>query len=241
MSLIYKGKDLKKIFGLEMLTELTIENAVRDVEIVEIPGKNGDIVIDNGRYKSVAFSPKFIMWKKSNFMSFEEQQNALTDLMTGAYGYSEMTILGNSNYTYMARVVDEVRITLDDEVSAEVEINFSLKPIKYITSGLNTVNLVNGAILNNIGKVSSNPMIVLTGTGNVTLTLGSKTVVFKNITDGVVVDFEHKTVTNLDKNSPKWETLYTWPLPSIPVGSNKISWDNSGFKISMIPRWGVTV
>lgn len=241
MSLIYKGKDLKKIFGLEMLTELTIENAVRDVEIVEIPGKNGDIVIDNERYKSVAFSPKFIMWKKSNFMSFEEQQNALTDLMTGAYGYSEMTILGNSNYTYMARVVDEVRITLDDEVSAEVEINFSLKPIKYVTSGLDTVNLVNGAILDNIGKVSSNPMIVLTGTGNVTLTLGSRPIVFENITDGVVVDFEHKTVTNLDKNSSKWETLYTWPLPSIPVGSNKISWDNSSFKISMIPRWGVTV
>lgn len=241
MSLIYKGRDLKSIFGLEMLTELTIENAVRDVEIVEIPGKNGDIVIDNGRYKSVAFSPKFIMWKKSNFRSFEEQQNALTDLMTGAYGYSEMTILGNSNYTYMARVVDEARITLDDEVSAEVEINFSLKPIKYITSGLDTVNLANGAILDNIGKVPSNPMIVLTGTGNVTLTLDSKIVVFKNITDGVVVDFESKTVTNLDKNSPKWETLYTWPLPSLPVGNNKISWDNSNFKISMIPRWGVTV
>lgn len=241
MSLIYKGRDLKSIFGLEMLTELTIENAVRDVEIVEIPGKNGDIVIDNGRYKPVLFSPKFIMWKKSNFKSFEEQQNAFTDLMTGAYGYSEMTILGNSAFTYMARVVDEVRITLDDEVSAEVEINLSLKPIKYITPGLDTVNLVNGTILDNIGKVPSNPMIVLTGTGNVTLTLGSKTVVFKNITDGVVVDFEHKTVTNLDKNSPKWETLYTWPLPSLPVGSNKISWDNSNFKISMIPRWGVLV
>ena len=241
MSLIYKGKDLKKLFGLEMLTELTIENAVRDIETIEVPGRDGVILIDNDRYKGVAFSPKFIMWKKDTFVSFEEQQNALTNLMTGSYGYSEMTILGNSNYTYMARVVDEVRITLDDEVSAEVEINFSLKPIKYITSGLDTVDLVNGAILNNIGKVPSNPMILLIGTGNVTLTIGSKTVVFKNITDGVVVDLEHKTVTNLDKNSPKWETLYTWPLPSLPVGSNKISWDNSSFKISMIPRWGVTV
>ena len=224
-----------------MLTELTIENAVRDIETIEVPGRDGVILIDNDRYKSVAFTPKFIMWKKSNFVSFEEQQNALTDLMTGAYGYSEMTILGNSNYTYMARVVDEVRITLDDEVSAEVEINFSLKPIKYITSGLGTVDLVNGAILNNIGKVPSNPMILLIGTGNVTLTLGSRPIVFKNITDDVVVDFEHKTVTNLDKDLPKWETLYTWPLPSLPVGSNKISWDNSIFKISMIPRWGVTV
>ena len=49
MSLIYKGKDLKKFFGLEMLTELTIENAVRDIETIVVPGRDGVILIDNDR------------------------------------------------------------------------------------------------------------------------------------------------------------------------------------------------
>ena len=108
MSLIFRGKDLKKIYGMEMQTELTIENAVRDIESVEVPGRDGVVLIDNDRYKDVPFSPKFLMWKKDTFESFEEQQNAVSNFLSASYGYSDMIIWNNSKYTYSARVVDNI-------------------------------------------------------------------------------------------------------------------------------------
>lgn len=241
MSLIFRGKDLKKIYGMEMQTELTIENAVRDIESVEVPGRDGVVLIDNDRYKDVPFSPKFLMWKKDTFESFEEQQNAVSNFLSASYGYSDMIIWNNSNYTYSARVVDNIRINLIDEVSVEIEVNFSIKPTKYLSDSLNPVTVTNGSTLKNIGKAVSNPVITLTGTGNVTLTINSKIYVFKNINEGIVVDSENEVVTSLDGYQPQWDKAYTWPLPVLGLGDSKISWDNSAFKVSVTPRWGVLV
>lgn len=241
MSLIFRGKDLKKIYGMEMQTELTIENAVRDIESVEVPGRDGVVLIDNDRYKDVPFSPKFLMWKKDTFESFEEQQNAVSNFLSTSYGYSDMIIWNNSNYTYSARVVDNIRINLIDEVSVEIEVNFSIKPTKYLSDSLNPVTVTNRSTLKNIGKTASRPVITLTGTGNVTLTINSKIYVFKNINGGIVVDSENEVVTSLDGYQPQWDKAFNWPLPTLGLGDSKISWDNSAFKVSVTPRWGVLV
>lgn len=237
MSIVYRGKNAKTAYNLEILSDLSFENAARDVEIVEIPGRDSDIVLDNGRFKPVTADISFVMWRKSSFTTFESQMNAVKNWLSAAFGYSNMTWYPEPNYIYRARVDGSIKIKPVDKTKAIVDVKFILSPSKYLVDGAASQALSNGGTLNNLGLVNSQPSITLTGTGNVTLTVNDKNYVFKNITGGLIIDSENKVATNLSKSQAQWDKVYTWPLPMLKTGSNVISWDNSAFTVTIVPNW----
>ncbi|GFH42746.1 hypothetical protein Hs30E_12970 [Lactococcus hodotermopsidis] len=238
MSITYRGKNAKAVYGLEILDDLTFENAARDVEVVEIAGRDGEIIIDNGRYKSVNATMSFVMWRNLDFETFENQINAIKNWLSLAFGYSNLLWSAEPDYTYSARVDGNVTIKPVNETRATVEVRFIFAPVKFLTSGLNVQSLSNNVAFASKGNISAKPLLTLTGTGNVTLKINGKDFILKNITGGIIIDCEKMTATNLDKNQSQMDKVYSWPMPVLKVGTNTISWDNSSFSVTIVPRWG---
>ncbi|MGO2981614.1 MAG: hypothetical protein ACTID1_00415 [Pseudolactococcus laudensis] len=226
--------------GLRLLGKAEFSQAQRDITEVVVPGRDGIVLISNERLEKINQNFSFHL-KRIGSNTLEQQMQVVKEWLDRPKGaFSSFLWEADELYQYQGRFISAT-YSRENNLFMAVDITFQFQPIKFLKAGLNPATVTNGSTLKNIGKVVSKPVITLTGTGNVMLTINSKIYVFKNINGGIVVDSENEVVTSLDGYQPQWDKAYTWPLPVLGLGDSKISWDNSAFKVSVTPRWGVLV
>ncbi|CEN27972.1 hypothetical protein [Pseudolactococcus piscium] len=226
--------------GLRLLGKAEFSQAQRDITEVVVPGRDGIVLISNERLDKINQNFSFRL-KRIGSNTLEQQMQVVKEWLDKPKGaFTSFLWAADELYQYQGRFISTT-YSRENNVFMAVDITFQFQPIKLLKAGLNPVTVTTGSTLKNIGKVVSNPVITLTGTGNITLTINAKSYVFKNISGGIVIDSENEVVTSLDGYQPQWDKAYTWPLPVLGLGDNEISWDNSAFKVSIMPRWGVLV
>ena len=226
--------------GLRLLGKVEFSQAQRDITEVVVPGRDGIVLISNERLEKINQNFSFRL-KRIGSNTLVQQMQVVKEWLDRPKGaFTSFLWVADELYQYQGRFISAT-YSRENNVFMVVDITFQFQPIKFLKAGLNPVTVTNGSTLKNIGKVVSNPVITLTGTGNVTLTINTKSYIFKNINGGIVVDSENEVVTSLDGYQPQWDKAFNWPLPTFGIGDSKISWDNSAFKVSVTPRWGVLV
>lgn len=117
-----------------------------------------------------------------------------------------------------------------------VELTFSVAPCAY-AHPIPTVALVNGAPLVNPGTRYAMPKITITGSGDATLTIGSKSISLTGISTSIVLDVEAGVVYNGETGlSETAKVSGDWPL-TIPTGSNAVSWTGGITAASCVANW----
>lgn len=226
--------------GLRLLGKVEFSQAQRDITEIVVPGRDGIVLISNERLEKINQNFSFRL-KRIGSNTLEQQMQVVKEWLDRPKGaFTSFLWEADELYQYQGRFISAT-YSRENNVFMAVDITFQFQPIKFLKAGLIPVTVTNGATLKNIGKVVSKPVITLTGTGNVALTINTKSYVFKNVNGGIVVDSENEVVTSLDGYQPQWDKAYTWPLPALGLGDSKISLDNSNFKVSIMPRWGVLV
>lgn len=226
--------------GLRLLGKVEFSQAQRDITEVVVPGRDGIVLISNERLEKINQNFSFRL-KRIGSNTLEQQMQVVKEWLDRPKGaFTSFLWVADELYQYQGRFISAT-YSRENNVFMAVDITFQFQPIKFLKAGLNPVTVTNGSTLKNIGKAVSNPVITLTGTGNVALTINTKSYVFKNVNGGIIVDSENEVVTSLDGYQPQWDKAYTWTLPVLGIGNSKISWDNSAFKVSVTPRWGALV
>lgn len=226
-------------FGMLMQNELVFKTIERDMETVKVPGRDGVILLDNDRDEPLDFPLVFLMKKTIHFDTIEEQIHAVRGWLSGKTGYHYLTWIGEPKHSYRARINGATTVRRRNSRLAYVDAPFEFHPRKFLTTGLVEKTITNNSILTGQGSLNALPIIRITGTGNVTLTINGKNLVLQNVTGGVIVDCELETVTNLTGTASMMQHLYSYPFPFLVPGDNYISWTNpSQFSVAMIPRWG---
>lgn len=237
MSTIWSGKDLND-FGMRLLSELKFDGAERDIDEIEIPGRNGVVVIDNQRFNPVIQNFKFTISLLKGKINLESQIKEAQAFISGIYSFKDFSWDGEPNYIFKAKVDGKSSTTRDNPWIASVDIPIKLFPMKYLKDTYsNTRTLKSGESFQSKGTQVAYPIITLIGTGNVTLTVNGKTFILKNVTVGVVIDCENQVVTDLAKKNSQMDKVYSYPFPNLNIGSNTISWDNSAFIGTITERW----
>lgn len=215
--------------------EMTISSSQPDYQIVEVPGRDGDLILPNDRYKSFAQTvPVIFLGKYNDTMSKIEKARRwlLSDTI-----FHDFKLSSDTGYTYRAAYLGNFEIKKTaDELSADL--NFEMMPCKYIDSSLSNQAIVSGTTLTNSGNIVALPLIKITGSGNITVTLGNQALSLKGVDTGVVLDCESQLCTSLDGTRTQFDKLYS-DFPKLPVGSTKISWSGTVSKFEIIPRWKV--
>ena len=92
-----------------------------------------------------------------------------------------------------------------------------------------------GAI-KNLGSAPAEPLIKLTGSGDVNLIIGESTLMIDDITDYVMIDCAAQIVYREDVNLGASVTrVGDWPR--IPVGGCMINWSGTVTELEITPRW----
>lgn len=143
MSVIYNGTDLEQEFGLVCLGRGTYGAPARDIEQVHVPGRNGDLLIDNGGYLNFDITyPECTIQE-----NFPYQARRLRNFLLSSPGYHKLTDSYNPGFyrqaEYRGPFAAEAH-TARNNLSSVFDLVFNCKPLRYLDSSDVRLTLLGG-------------------------------------------------------------------------------------------------
>ena len=199
-----------------------------DQQFVSVPGRNGDIIIDNGRYNNTDVS--YTCYCKDLSANMKAVRQWLC-----RPGYFKLTDPYDPLYFRYAAFASKLKV---DELLCNVgkaELVFNCKPFRYSVAGQTKQTLTASGTITNPESFASLPYIKITGSGAVTLNIGAKAYSFTSVPTYLEVNSELMSCY-------KGSTLYNNRIgfsefPILQPGGNSISWTGSVTKVEIIPNW----
>lgn len=175
----FAGKNLAD-FGVWISGSGTFDAPARDVTFQSIPGRNGDLLFDNGRFENVTVTyPAFISRR------FQPRIDDLRAFLCGMIGYQELRDSYHPDEFRKAAFVGGLEVSpTARNLAGRFNLSFRCKPQRYLISGAVAMPQFNhaGSIFNPT-RFKARPLIRVNGTAG-TVTLNGVTVQISGITGG---------------------------------------------------------
>ena len=203
----------------------------RDYTITHIPGRNGDIIQDNGCYKNVERTYE-VSFEVPN-EDFATYANAVSAWLHSTTGYARLEDSYEPNYYRMATYQESNIFENLYNQAGTATIVFECKPQRFLKTGDNAITIQNSLTIMNPTGFEAYPLFKVTGTSGV-LTVNGNSITFSSIDDFVILDCELQDAykENINKNS-----TISGTFPVLKTGSNTISWTGNISSVTMKPRW----
>ena len=218
---------------IQVQTEPDYDFPEKDYEVTHVPGRNGDIVIDQGSWQNV--SRKYNLAMDAGKISYTEVASKIVQWLHSASGYARLEDSYEPDFYRMAMYKDSGSISNIYNKAGQIEIEFTCKPQRYFKSGEIADIFTTSTEYRNPTDFPAKPLIKIHGSGSGTVKIGAYTVTINDILDGMVVDSEqqdtYKDQTNCNSK------VYITEYPKLIAGNNAISISGGVTSIEIIPRW----
>lgn len=213
----------------------------RDVETVTVPGRNGLLTLDNGRYKNIKITYPCFMAD-----NFDTDFGAFKAAMLSKVGYKQLTDTYHPEGFRLARLVGgfspETGIL---NKSAHFEVQFDCYPQFYLNSGQNYVTVANNGTITNPTSFPSSPMIRVTFSTTPrdgTVTVNGRTVVITAAGGtNVYIDCDSQDAYRIGSTegivSQNGKITVADGFPFLSPGANLVAYTGNISSVSIIPRW----
>lgn len=221
--------------GLRVTKDYIITSTGNDVEVIAVPGRDGELIIPNKRLKSKPIELPCTI--KSNKPLSEVAVDISNWLLVD--GYKDLTLSWEPEFVYKASYIETFEIATIMKQFGTIKLNFKCHPIKFYKDGLAKMSVSNGLAINGKGNVQAKPIIKLTGNGTTTLSINGRRTMLKDVQGSIVLDMQAGQIYS--GNLPAWDKVVRAPqyqMPYLDPGRNLISWDGN-FSVELTPYWGV--
>ncbi len=199
----------------------------RDVTMVDIPGRDGLLSVDNGKYKNVTVAYGVAGRYPGDMAEFLEK-------IASVRGYAKLTESIFSDSFRMARLSGGIGVDMVGRTAARAGLTFDCKPQRFLNSGevVQTFSAA-GSLINPTGQEAL-PLITVHGSGSGTASVGGVTVTISQITDGMIIDSENK---NVYKGTNNLNSKMSGPFPTLPAGTSGVAFTGGVTGVDIKPRW----
>lgn len=143
--------------------------------VLQIPGRNGNLVIEDGTYENVTL--KFDVYLSAEPANLYDRAAAVADWLLGSSGYQRLTTEYEPDIFRLARFAGPLDIEAILNSHGRATLEFDCYPQRFDSLGhmySDYGSLSSGsATINNTGIMIAKPMIKVTGKGNVVLGFAS--------------------------------------------------------------------
>ncbi len=210
---------------------LSFNKPERAAEMVPIPGRSGDLIIDGGKYNNVAISyPAYI----KNF--FPTKWQALINTLAVLTGYQRIECSNDTTHFRLGRVIiPQAPEVVRNNQDALFELSLDCKPQRYLISGETVVTKNASGTIVNPTAYPSQPLLRIYGVGSVTVN-GVRITLSQNsgYTD---VDCEMMDCFNGTATRNRYVTFSGNDFPVLSPGSNVITFGSGITQVRITPRW----
>lgn len=223
-------------YNMYIDSDYELASTTPDYQVIEVPGRDGDLQISNNRFKSFnqEFPITYLGDYKDNIVKIEKaKQLFLQDTK-----WHDMIFSFDPEYIYRASFVGEFKVK-KSATDLTQTLSFNMMPFKYIKSGQSYQTITTGVKLNNTGTIPAKPVIKLTGSGDCTMQIGKASVSLKGIDGGIIMDTDSQLCTNLDNTRTQFDKMYG-EFIEIAKGNQKVVITGKNItKVEILPRWAV--
>lgn len=193
-----------------------------EVEIVEVPGRDGYLTIYKHRKEPIIKTIKCILVNRKNRY----------EVRKWLQGKGKLILSNENDVFYLATIINSVVFFEHWNGGYEFEVEFLCQPHGYLPIGEEVINITKkDTVLRNPTNEVAKPFMKIYGSGSVDLIINNNIHKF-NIDEYVEVDSEL-----MESYKDTLPVIFTGEFPKLDSGENKISWDGNISKIEIIPRW----
>lgn len=218
---------------IQVQTEPDYDFPEKDYEVTHVPGRNGDIVIDQGSWQNV--SRKYNLAMDAGKISYTEVASKLVQWLHSASGYARLEDSYEPDFYRMAMYKDSGSITNIYNKAGQIEVEFTCKPQRYFKSGEVADIFTTSTEYRNPTDFPAKPLIKIHGSGLGTVRIGAYTVTINDILDGMIVDSEQQDTYKEQTNCNSKVSIPEYP--KLVSGNNVIILSGGVTSIEIIPRW----
>lgn len=156
-------------YGVYITDVNVFDGASRDIELVDIPGRNGAYIIDNGRFSDIAITYDCAMGAdgSAGASDFAENMAAIRAWLSSVKGYARLEDDINPDEYRMAAFSGGIKVNTNGKRTGEFSIEFTAKPERYLKSGETVATVTSGATITNPTKFSAAPLLMVDGYGDI--------------------------------------------------------------------------
>ena len=232
MSYFYYNGYYSNEMGL-IVEEKSIYNGPQpDFELISVPGRDGDIILDHNRYKNVEVSYTV------SFIGTKEKAAALRQWLCARAVYGYLSDSYQPEYFRYAVFVSQLNIEEVMHNVGRAVLTFSCKPYLYRKDGAMTTKYTQSDfVLTNPEQYRSVPDITIYGTGKIYLNIGYNQYYMEDIRSQIILDGE--LMHAYSGTTPLNEKIRFTEFPYLRPGDNQISWGGTGTvrSVYIAPNW----
>lgn len=225
----YNGKSLAE-FGVYISGSGVWNSPARSIESVAIPGRNGQLTIDNGHYENIVVTyPAFII------RGFRQNIEGLRNYLGAQVGYKRLEDTYHPDEFRMARVLTGITVTPSEIFrEGEFDLAFDCKPERFLKSGEQPLEFNGDAAIYNATLQNAKPLIRVWGNGEVGI--GDYTFTLTGTSEYTDVDCENMDAYYEAENR---NSKFSGQFPVLVPGANGIALGTGIQKIQITPRWWI--
>lgn len=166
-SLTFDGEDSRD-YGVYITGQAVFNAPEREVEMISIPGRNGQFALDKGRFENIEVTYPAGIFANTE-ADFAEAVSNFRNLLCSKRGYVRLQDEYHPDEYRMAIYKSGLELENVALKAGEFEITFDCKPQRYLTSGESAVTVTNGGVITNPTLFDAQPLLQLSGYGSISI------------------------------------------------------------------------
>lgn len=227
------GKMDTRQFGVGIYGNQLAKAPERDREFVSVPGRNGDVILDNGRYNNIT-----VPYKAYIIDNYNANIRGLRNALFSQHGYQRLEDTINPEEFRLAEAIpfdiDEAGVLR----AGEFEMQFNCKPQRFLKSGERIIEITSATTIMSPYLEDAKPLIRAYGTGDLIINDIEIDVVTANGYTDIDCDLMEAYKDTMAVNCNNNIMLMSGEFPKLSYGANTITF--TGFsKLEIKPRWWI--
>lgn len=220
-------------YGIYISGEGVYDAPRRAVEMVTIPGRNGTLAIDQGRFENID-----VKYAAGAFGSTQAEyagrMRAFRNMLASRHDYVRLEDDYHPDEFRLGLYKSGLEVkTVSMSRAGEFDIIFDCKPQRFLKSGENVYTRTASGSINNPTLFEARPLLVVTGTGNLTVN-GVQIAISATPT---TIDCEAMEAYNGTTSRNSDIVLTPNKFPILKPGNNTITLGSGITKVEITPRW----
>lgn len=169
------------------ITGSAVYNApTRDVEMISIPGRDGEYSLDHGRFNNIEITYPAGMYDTSQ-TDFATRISELRNQLASRVGYKRLEDEYNPDEYRMAIYKSGLEVSpVQYSRAGQFDIIFDCKPQRWLKSGESAISVANNGTVSNPTLFASKPLITLNASGPGTVKIGGSEISLLDAPLGVI-------------------------------------------------------
>lgn len=194
-------------YGVYITGEAVFNSPQRAVETVTVPGRNGDVLLDLGRYENIEVTYHAGVFGVDQDQ-FAKKIRAFRNVLASKVGYKRIVDTYNPTEYRLGTFVAPVDVAATSmNRHGEFDIVFNCKPQRFLMDGESAMMVADGQSVFNPTPFESKPLLAVEGYGDINI--GSDQITINNETLGQVVIGNAGTTTTQRPPGLIWRSLQT--------------------------------